>query len=243
MIAPFERITLPQGIYAKLATVDFNIRDVLVGSFGSRKQFEDNLKRNYYYIPAKYIDDDKVSALRYIALFRSKSMFGGNSRIEYYGEITCVKHLPRREIKFPMRRNNGDEMYYAFAVSEWKNLSPQISAAFETVNKPRLTNSFLLQNSTQSFELFGISTAQQYILLHELRRMYSEAINASSEQFEALCELNNGKTLRINGNYIDVMDGNGESLINPPITLSDFTHDPRRSFAIISKMSGLSDSK
>ena len=239
ILAPFERITIPQGIYNKLSAVDFKIRDALAGSFGSRKQFEDNLSRNYYYVPAKYLDEEKVSALRYIALFQSKSMFGGNGRIEYYGEITVAKHLCRREIRFPMRRDNGDEMYYAFAVSEWKRLSPPISATFEIVNEPKLTSFFLLQNSTQTYELFGIGSAQQYILLHELRRMYSEAQNASSEHFEALCGLNNGKALRINGKYIEVIDENGNSLIAPPITLSDFARDPRRCFATISAMSGI----
>ena len=42
--------------------------------------------------------------------------------IRYYGEVTYMKKVPRKEIKFPMSRNNGDEEYYAFRIKEWKTL-------------------------------------------------------------------------------------------------------------------------
>ena len=50
---------------------DWGSYDVLVGSFGSKEQFEDNFARKYYYAPAAFIKENKMP-VKYIALYQSK---------------------------------------------------------------------------------------------------------------------------------------------------------------------------
>ena len=66
----FERATLPAGIETRLSRVDWTVYDVLVGSIGSKAQFDNNLAENYYYVPAKYVDKSSFP-IRYVALYQS----------------------------------------------------------------------------------------------------------------------------------------------------------------------------
>ena len=97
----------------------------MVGSLGSVAQFEDNIKRRYYYVPAKYIKDSDLP-IRYIALYQSKNRFREYAGVRYYGEVTYMQKVKRKDIDFPMSRNNGDEMYYAFRIKAWKALPAPI---------------------------------------------------------------------------------------------------------------------
>lgn len=47
----FERTTLPRGIEAKLAKVDWNTRDVLLGTLSRKAQLDVCLKHKFYHIP------------------------------------------------------------------------------------------------------------------------------------------------------------------------------------------------
>ena len=75
-----------------------------------------------------------------------------------------MKKVRRREIDFPMSRNNGDEEYYAFRIKEWKTLPTPIVVKDEWVNEPKFTSLFLLEHSQQSFELFNIHSEEEYRL-------------------------------------------------------------------------------
>lgn len=233
----FERASLPAGIEKRLAKVDWNVKDVLVGSLGSQEQLKDNLARNYYYVPEKNIEKDKMP-IHHIALYQSGNMFKEEAGIRYYGLVTETKRVQRKDIKFPMRRNNGEEWYYAFRIKEWKTLPMTISAKDEWVFKPKYTNLFLLQHCTQTYELFNIHSDEQYRLLHELKRMFSDATVNANAQSEPIYQINNGKSIWVHEGYFDILNENGERLFDPPLRISDFARHPRNYFGMIAEKIG-----
>lgn len=95
----FERASLPRGIEEKLAKVDWNKRDVLVGAFRSKKQFDICYEKKYYYIPKKQIPDEKLP-IHYVALYQTKNKFGSDARIRYYGEVLRMALVKRRKEKY-----------------------------------------------------------------------------------------------------------------------------------------------
>ena len=228
----FERASLPSGVEKRLSRVDWSRRDVLVGSLGSKEQFQDNLSKKYYYVPAKYVERSRLP-IHYIALYQSTRMFGNQSGIRYYGEVIEAKRLKRSEIKFPSRRQNGDELYYAFMVKNWIELPIAISVKDEGVYEPKFTNLFLIQHCNQSYELFHIHSEAQYRLLHELKRMFDNAAINTNSQSEPIYQLDSGKSVWVHEGCFDILNENGERLFDPPLRISDFSHHPRAYFNLI----------
>ncbi len=223
----FERATMPRGIEKRLSRVDWSCKDALVGSVASKEQFLDNIKRRYYYVPANYLNGRLP--IRHIALYQSSKMFGDDAGIRYYGEVIEAKRLKRNEIKFPSKHKNDDAVYYAFLVNEWKQLPKAIDVKDEGVYGPRFTNLFLLQNCTQSYELFSITSEEQYRLLYELKRIFKDDVNVQSE---GILRVGN-KALWMHEGCLDILDENSKSLITPPLRISDFSRHPRRYFNMI----------
>ena len=91
----FERTTLPRGIEEKLATVDWNKKDVLLGTFRDAQQFKVCFDKKMYYIPAKEVED-KDLPIHYVALYQTINKFGAEAGIRYYGEVLRTA-LVRRE--------------------------------------------------------------------------------------------------------------------------------------------------
>ena len=230
----FERASLPAGIEKRLAKVDWDVKDVLVGSLGSVEQMNDNIERRYYYVPARNFDDSAFP-IHYIALYQSANMFKEDAGIRYYGEVEFTRKLPRKEIKFPMRRNNGDEMYYAFRIKEWKKLPVAIAIKEEGVFKPKFTNLFLLQHCNQSYELFNIHSDEQYRLLHELKRMFNDASVNANAQAEPVYRIGNGKSIWVHEGCFEILNEDGERLLYPPLKMSDFARHPRSYFGMIAE--------
>lgn len=228
-ITYIDNAAVPEGLKAKLNTVDWSIKDVLVGSLGSVRQFHDNIVRKYYYVPEKHIANN-VSDIKYIAIFQSKRFFGNQAGISYYGETELCKKLQRKDISFPLQRNNGDELYYAFRVKKWNKLPVPISVRYETVCEPKFTNYFLLSHCSQSYELFNIQTSDEFVFLHEVKKIYSEAKIACSVHFEKTIKLSTGYSLWLHDNYFDIYNSNGERSLSDPITISDFEKNPGRTF-------------
>jgi hypothetical protein len=152
------------------AAVDWKCRDVLVGSLGSKVQLEENLKWKYYYVPACYLRQ-KDLPIRYVAIYQSRNLFDEESGICYYGEVTGTELMQRWEIRFPVNRNNKRELYYAFAIREWKQLENSIEIRDEWVSQPRLTNLFLLKNCRYTYELFNIDSEKSFRLAALLRKL------------------------------------------------------------------------
>ena len=229
----FERASLPVGIEKRLAKVDWSIKDVLVGSLGSVEQFKDNIERRYYFVPEEAIKDSALP-IRYIALYQSNNKFGDDAGIQYYGEVSQMKRVQRKDIKFPTRRNNGEDWYYAFRIKEWKKLPVAISVKDDWVyGRPKFTNLFLLQHCSQSYELFNIHSDEQYRLLHELKRMFNDASINANAQAEPIYQIENGKSIWVHEGCFDILNENGDRLFNPPLKISDFARHPRSYFSMI----------
>ena len=116
----FERATLPRGIEDKLAKIDWNQRDVLVGALRNRAQLDTCLKYKFYHIPASKIRDADLP-IHYVAIYQSINIFGREAGIRYYGEVTKTSAVKRRDIREIPK--NSDEAYYRFEIKEWKELN------------------------------------------------------------------------------------------------------------------------
>lgn len=231
----FERASLPRGIEEKLAKVDWTVRDVMVGSLGSVAQFEDNIRRKYYYVPAKYINDNHLP-IHYVALYQSRNRFKEYAGIRYYGEVTYMKKVKRKDIDFPMSRNNGDEWYYAFRIKEWKTLSTPIAVKDEWVNEPKFTSLFLLEHSKQSFELFNIHSEEEYRLMLEINKAFDNLSTSTTDNNSAVYRINDSHSVIVADGNFTITNDNGEIL--GLISISNFARSPRSGFRKLKGMIG-----
>lgn len=156
--------TLSPELEEALAGVDWDRRDVLVGSLGSEAQLESNLQWNYYHVPACYLSDHG-SSVRYVAIYQSQNLFGQGGGIRYYGEVTHVERMERRKVRLPVNRHNDGEIYCVFHIRQWKLLPRTVAIREEWVSEPRFTNFFLLEQAKQSYELFAVRSEQDFRLM------------------------------------------------------------------------------
>lgn len=176
----FERTTLPRGIEEKLAAVDWEKRDVLIGVFGSKEQFRICYEKKLYYAPAKQISESRLP-IHYVALYQTNKMFGEkNGQIRYYGEALRVELVRRADIKeVPVTRNNGDELYYRITVREWKDITEVNESKMPIRPKESgfvvdFTNMFLLEHSELVQEL-RFKNEAEYRFYTELKRTVRSA--------------------------------------------------------------------
>jgi len=172
----FERATLPRGIEERLAKTDWSRRDVLVGSLRDRRQLDICLKSRFYHIPVIRIKDSDWP-IHYIAIYQSKNIFGNESGIRYYGEVTRCIPVKRRDIR--ESPSSSDEIYYRFDIKEWKELKKPISIK-ERGYVQFFTNSFLLEHSIEVPELW-LRTEEEYRLYTELKRMINDTTISDEE--------------------------------------------------------------
>ena len=215
----FERTTLTRGIEEKLAVVNWEKRDVLIGTFRSRQQFNICFDKNFYYIPVKQVTDDRLP-IHYIALYQTKNKFGNDAGIRYYGEVLRTTKVRRKNIKeVPLTHANGDELYYRFSVREWETLNHTIQPK-EHGFPCDYTNMFLLQHSEYVPELL-IESEEKYRFYTELKRSvnYAEinkdAVNIGFEYDDVQFVFNDG-------NILAVKDG----AIVEKILIADFARRP-----------------
>lgn len=169
----FERTTLPRGIEEKLATVDWNKKDVLLGTFRDTQQFKVCFDKKMYYIPAKEVEE-KDLPIHYVALYQTINKFGAEAGIRYYGEVLRTALVRRESIKeVPIRRNNGQELYYRFFIREWKRLQKPIRPREVGFTK-NYTNLFLLEHSEYIPELL-FQSEEEYRFYAELKRNVNSA--------------------------------------------------------------------
>lgn len=169
----FERTTLPRGIEEKLAVVDWNKRDVLLGTFRNVEQFNICFDEKMYYIPKEKVAD-KDLPIHYVAMYQTGNKFRSKAGIRYYGEVLRTELVRRKDIiEVPVRNNNGDEWYYRFYVREWKELSKPILPK-EAKFTRNYTNLFLLEHSEYVSEL-SLKSEDEYRFYSELKRNINSA--------------------------------------------------------------------
>ena len=195
----FERATLPVGIEKRLAKVDWSKRDVLIGVFRDVDQFDRCKENNFYYIPAERIQDKELP-IHYVAMYQTKNLFGEEQAgIRYYGEVTRVARVRRKNIReVPVRAGRDPEaVYYRFAIKEWLTLDNPIKVK-ENGFVHSYTNLFLLQNSEFVPELH-LNSEEEYRFYMELKRRMGENL---SDKIDSGVDMGDNKILFRDGEIL-----------------------------------------
>lgn len=221
----FERATLPRGIEDKLAKIDWNQRDVLVGALRNRAQLDTCLKYKFYHIPASKIRDADLP-IHYVAIYQSINIFGREAGIRYYGEVTKTSAVKRRDIREIPK--NSDEAYYRFEIKEWKELNIPLVAK-EVRDFPFFTNMFLLQHCPDVPDLH-ISSEEEYRLYIEVRRLANDA-SVNETDAEPGFKYDDKTIIMENGDIVVPKDGTKIE----QISIETFMRKPRESMRVIAK--------
>ena len=221
----FERATLPRGIEDKLAKIDWNQRDVLVGALRNRAQWDTCLKYKFYHIPASKIRDADLP-IHYVAIYQSINIFGREAGIRYYGEVTKTSAVKRRDIREIPK--NSDEAYYRFEIKEWKELNIPLVAK-EVRDFPFFTNMFLLQHCPDVPDLH-ISSEEEYRLYIEVRRLANDA-SVNETDAEPGFKYDDKTIIMENGDIVVLKDGTKIE----QISIETFMRKPRESMRVIAK--------
>ncbi len=141
---------------------DVSVHNTLIGTVRSKEQYEINFENNFYHIPVQYVNHPE--AIEYVALYRSKSIFGKDEPgVKHYGKVISFTKIKRGDIKELMLSPRHNEWYYRFDVAEWSALEPVVCARELGPNVLLETNCFLLKNSRFFNELF-ITNNEEYKL-------------------------------------------------------------------------------
>ena len=221
----FERATLPRGIEDKLAKIDWNQRDVLVGALRNRAQLDTCLKYKFYHIPASKIRDADLP-IHYVAIYQSINIFGREAGIRYYGEVTKTSAVKRRDIREIPK--NSDEAYYRFEIKEWKELNIPLVAK-EVRDFPFFTNMFLLQHCPDVPDLH-ISSEEEYRMYIEVRRLANDA-SVNETDAEPGFKYDDKTIIMENGDIVVLKDGTKIE----QISIETFMRKPRESMRVIAK--------
>lgn len=160
-----DRGTLPRNIELKLQEIDWGCSNVLIGVV-KRDQMQIQLENNFYHIPVKRVDKDKICKIQYVALYQSEKQFGftEGKKIFKYGEICEIEQVRRSEItELPSTK---DEYYYLIKVKGWEDRCTPIlnDTEFNTV---RYTNRKIFDYAKYGSELY--LNEETWRLYYELR--------------------------------------------------------------------------
>ncbi len=176
----FERASLPVGVEQRLASVDWDQKDVLVGLVRDKEQFEMAVKYRFYHIPCDQVNDNDLP-IHTIALYRSQKAFGADSGVRYYGEVVSCSRVRRCDIsELP---SDSQKEYYRFDVREWKTLQNPIAVKEVRISSCILTNWFLLEHSREMPEL-KLRSEEEYRLYYELKRAF-DSVEINEEDVDA----------------------------------------------------------
>ena len=222
----FERASLPRGIEEKLAKVDWSVKDVMVGAVRTAEQLKFNIEKRGYYAPARYISEDQLP-IRYIALHEEG--LGGKSGILRFGEVLTTRVLKRSTIPVTMRPGAiPDEKYYYFTVRKWIELPQAIEIQDSYKGKPRFTNKFLLENCTKSYQLFAISSEEEYRLMTEINKAFDNLAASTAEDNTAVYRINDQRSVLVADGFFTITNDTGDVLDR--IAISQFSGSPRAGF-------------
>ena len=211
----FERATLPSGIEERLAKVDWNKREVMIGFVNSDDQLQRCLQYHYYYTYKQNISKANLP-IHYVAMYRRE--YG----IEYYGKVLTTKEVVRSEI--PGNARWKDRLCYRFDVDEWVKLPDAICPELYGPNPIAYTNYFLLTHSRTYPELHFRNEAEYRFFLELKRRSDKAFVEEGTEK--ACFELNKSRVL-FEGNAILVLK-DGKQVAD--FTITEFTQHPNAVF-------------
>lgn len=227
----FERASLPRGIDEKLAKVDWSVKDVMVGTVRTPEQLQFSLDKHSYYVPAKYISDD-ILPIRYIALYEKG--LGGESGIKRFGEVLTTQKFKRSRIPVTMRPGTApEELYYYFTVRKWESLPRIIGLQDTTKGKPQFTNKFLLDHCTKSYQLFAISSEEEYRLMTEINKAFEVMSASTADNNAAVYRINDTRSVIVADGHFTITSDTGD--IIDSISISTFARNPRAGFRRIKR--------
>lgn len=165
---PFAQISLSDDLEAELADVDWNRRDVLVGTLRSPAQLEACIHGRFYYIPAPLIAEEDLP-IRYVALFQTPRIFPTRAGIFCFGEIQRSALVRRGSIReVPQTHGSPNDLYYRYQIRQW-DLLPSPILPKEGGFVRAFTNLFLLENAQFVPELL-LGSEEEFRLFTELKR-------------------------------------------------------------------------
>ena len=148
-------------------STDYSSRNVMIGMLRNKRQLNKNLRGNFYHVPAKLLKNTE-NDIKTVALYQSKTLFGGIGGIRYFGEVESLKAVKRSEIKeIP---SASGETYIYFKIKKWELLKHTVKAK-ECRSPLWFTTEYLLKTSESTSELFFRSEREHnlYRLLKELK--------------------------------------------------------------------------
>ena len=219
------------GRSAEPSGINWAVKDVMVGTVRTEEQLHFNLIQCSYYVPARLVPDEYFP-LRYIALHEEELI--DESGIKRFGEVISVRKIKRGTIPVTMRpKANPDEVYYYFAVKEWVELPRSIAIQDTFRGKPQFTNKFLLDHCRKSYQLFVISSEEEYRLMSEIENMIGNS-DAEPVADTAVYRVKGRTAITVTGGFLTAANENGEILER--IAVSDYVRHPRAGFIRIKKV-------
>lgn len=223
-----ERATLPTGIAEKLAQIDLDNRDVMVGIVRNETQLTINLAHRFYHIPVKRVAVNRLP-IHYVALYQPDNVFGKhNSGIFVYGEVIRTEKTTRKQITAIPHHGNPNDEYYQFFVKDWISLDTPIRVLESGLRVQIYTNLFLLKVSESVPELL-IRSTEELRLYQELKRL-SKSIDIDTSKDEVKSFQFNGSFIRIIGEEIVVLTPDG---CDHRFIIDAFKKRPREVFGAI----------
>lgn len=217
---------LPRELETELEQADWTQRDVLVGAVRTSEQLRFNLKKRAYYVPTRFLPEEHPR-IRYIALCERDA--DGGPGIRWVAQVQSEEERPRGEIPVTMRRG-GDprECYRYFTLRKWQQLPRTVTVQDAYPGKPQFTSRFLLEHCTASWQLFAVSTPEEYRLLRILDRAYGDLPGTGAYQ------LDRDRRLLVADGYFTVTGGQGEVL--DQIAAANIRRSPAAAFARIREL-------
>ena len=211
--------------------VDWSAKDTMVGTVRDGRQLEFILKYRGYYVPAYFITEDKLP-IRYIALHEQG--IGSEPGIRRYGEVMTAQKIKRSRIPVPMSRGNGGELYYYFQVRCWEELPVALAIRDTYRGGPLFTSKFLLDNCTQSYQLFSVSSYEDFRLMKAVNKAFDDLKNSKDENYCAAYPINNTHTLSVSEGCFSLVNSKGETV--EKISVGSFSYRPRDGFERFKKL-------
>lgn len=219
----FQRSTLPVGMEARLAKVDWHRRDVLIGTLRSRTQLKACIEGRFYYIPAPLIQEGDLP-IHYVALFQTPRVFSGDAGIHCYGEVLRSALVKRKNIReVPQTHGTPEDLYYRYQIREWLPLKKPILPK-ESGFVRAFTNLFLLENAQVVPELL-LRSEEEYRFYTELKRRTGLALERS-ESAPGGFELGSTKVLFDDGKIQVFRDGKNVG----SCSIAEFSRHPNATF-------------
>lgn len=219
----FVRATLPTGMEARLAKVDWHRRDVLIGTLRSRAQLKACIEGRFYYIPAPLIQEGDLP-IHYVALFQTPWVFSGDAGIHCYGEVLRSALVKRKNIReVPQTHGTPEDLYYRYQIREWLPLKKPILPK-ESGFVRAFTNLFLLENAQVVPELL-LRSEEEYRFYTELKRRTGLALERS-ESAPGGFELGSTKILFDDGKIQVFRDGKNVG----SCSIAEFSRHPNATF-------------